>query len=115
MIFVNDGYENYKYLVEASDNYVILSNDNYASGSWDNPDKIDVIYQYLKPSILTVETEMSFTREQTFERVEITTEYWQRADCPELTCASLAMLLFILFIINALTRFVKKGGVFFGQ
>lgn len=114
-MFVNEGYENYKYLVKASDNYIILSNDNYASGTWENPDSINIIYQYIKPSILTIEGQMEFTNEETFERVETTSNYWDRGDACELTIAGLGILFFILFIINALTRFVRKGGIFFGQ
>lgn len=114
-MFVNEGYENYKYLIEISDNYIVLSNEAYANGTWDNPDRIDVIYQYVKPSTLTVESELVYTTEKDFIRIEQSNNYWDRGDACEITIATFSVIWFILFVINALTRFVKKGGVFFGQ
>lgn len=115
MIFVNEGYENYKYMVEAYDNYIILSNDSYVNGSWEDPDTIDVIYQYIKPSTLTIESEMSFTSTRDFTKVDLSTNYWDRGDTCEILTATFIIIFFLLFIINGLTRFVKKGGVFFGS
>lgn len=114
-MFVNEGYENYKYLVEASDNYIILSRDSYVDGTWDNPDTIDVIYQYIKPSILTIESELTYTTSKDFVKIEQSQNYWERGDNCEIILASFTMLFFILFIINALTRLVRKGGIFFGS
>lgn len=114
-MYVNEGYENYKYLVEASDNYIILSNVSYADGSWDAPDTVDVIYQYIKPSILTIESKIRYTTTKEFVKIEQTDNYWNRGDACEITIAGFIMLFFIMFIINGLTRLVRKGGVFFGS
>lgn len=115
MLFVNEEYENYKYLVEANDNYIVLTNRSYVAGAYDNQVEYKVIYQYLKPSILTIEDTRVARTEINFDKIETSQNYWDRADCPELICASFTIIWFLLFIINALTRFVRKGGVFFGQ
>lgn len=114
-MFVNEGYENYKYLVDVSDNYIILSKDSYVDGTWDNPDTTKVIYQYTKPSTLTIESELTYTTSKDFTKIEQNNNYWDRGDACEITLATFSMIWFILFVINALTRFVKKGGVFFGS
>lgn len=114
-MFVNSDYLDYKYLVSASDNYVVLSNQHSANGTWQDPDEIDVIYQYFYPSTLTIESTRSVSNYSYYEQVNVTDDYWERADCPIITCAGFMNLAFILFIINATTRLVRKGGILFGK
>lgn len=114
-MFVNEGYEDYEYLVEASDNYYILSKDSYADGESGDEDIINVIYQYIKPSTLTIEGKIIYTTSKDFEKIEQSNNYWDRGDCCEITLATFTIIWFVLFVINALTRLVRKGGVFFGS
>lgn len=114
-MFVNTNYLDYEYIVEASDNYICLAKRSSVSANWQNPTTIDVIYQYISPSIMTVEAERTFTNSQEFSLVEVSDNFFKRADCPQLIICELAVIFFILFILNALTRFVRKGGVFFGS
>ena len=79
-MFVNEDYQNYKYLVKASDNYVVLSNSRFIDGSWDSPDTINVIYQYIKPSWLTIEDTYTSSSSYTFKQVDIDSEFTSRAD-----------------------------------
>lgn len=115
MVFVNEEYNNYKYLVEASDNYVCLAKTSSVTGDWQNPTTIDVVYQYLEPSFLTIEDEITFTSEKTFSRVETTQSFYARRDCLGLIGIQFLIGFFILFLFNSLTRFVRKGGVIFGS
>lgn len=114
-IFVNSDYSNYNRLVGVSDNYVVLTNSSYADGTWQQPDEIDVIYQYLTPSILTIEGTRSFTNYQEFERVDITDNDWYRADIPQTLTFSFLLVVGVLFIFNACTRLFRRGGVIFGR
>lgn len=114
-MFLNEDYTNYKYLVEVNDNYVVLSNSSYANGDWQNPDTIDVIYQYLEPSFLVIEDTKTYNTSVSFNEIETSQSFYARADCLELIRTQFYILFFILFLFNALTRFVRKGGVIFGS
>lgn len=111
MIFVNEDYDNYKYLVEASDNYVVLSNSSSVHGDWQNPDEINVIYQYIKPSTVVIEGTQTYTTEKYFDRVEISSNFWDRGDSPTIFGYAVLVTFLALYIINILTRIVKRGGL----
>lgn len=115
MLFVNEGYERYKYVVDESDNYVVLTNQRTVTADWQNPEEIEVIYQYIKPSILTIEDTRTYTSNTVFEEIETTDDLWYRGDCPEIQMCMIIMCMFLIWIFNALTKIGKKGGIFFGQ
>lgn len=115
MIFVNEGYESYDNLVEIGDNYVVLSNRGSVNGTWQEPDEINVIYQYFKPSTQTIRTTRTFTDSRSFESIDITDDFYYRGDCCEIMTIGIIMTFFFIFILNGLTRIGKKGGIFFGQ
>ena len=110
-IFINEDYYNYKYLVEASDNYFVLTNSASTNGSWESPDEIDVVYQYIKPSTLTVEGSQTFTTTKSFDKVDLSSDFWERADSPAIFSVSILVIFCTLFILNIFTRIVKRGGI----
>lgn len=114
MFYLPEEYSSYKYLVSASDNYVCLSNSHRVQGSWEDPDSIDVVYQYFTPSITTIPSRLTFSSSQTFTNVssEISTDIFDRADFPQIFICNFIIILIFAFIVNQLTKFVKKGGVF---
>lgn len=114
-MFVNDDYSSYQYLVGISDNYVILAKTSSVTADWQNPKTIDVIYQYLNPSFVTIEDTRTFSSSQTFERIETSQSFFARSDSLDLIKVQVILIFMILFFLNGLTRFVKKGGVFFGR
>lgn len=115
-MYIDENYDNYKYLVQASDNFVVLTNQSSVSGSWDRPDTIDIIYQYFEPSFLVVESEKTYTNTQTFTRInDIESGFFARPDCLDIIKVQFLVIFFVIFVLNALTRFVRKGGVFFGE
>lgn len=111
MLFVNEGYENYDNVVEFSDNYVCLAKTSSVSADWQNPTTIDVIYQYFYPSTLTIESERTFSSSQEFDYIEVTTNTWERADCPSIITAGLLLTVLVCKVINMVTEFVEKGGI----
>lgn len=114
-MFVNNDYLDYKYIVDVSDNYVCLAKRSSVSADWQHPITIDVIYQYLNPSIITLESSKTFSSSQQFSLVDVSDNFFERADCPQIITCELLVIFFIMFVLNALTRFVRKGGVFFGS
>lgn len=114
MIYVPEDYGNYKYLVDHSDNYVVLSNSRSVSGTYNEPDSADVIIQYFKPSTYTITSSINFYNSREFETVDVSSDFYDRADCPSIMNTIYLSIFFILFILNGLTKFVKKGGIFFG-
>lgn len=112
MLYVNEGYENYKYIVSVSDNYIILTDRKNVTADWTNPVDIPIIYQYFIPSNCTIETTRTVSSNQSYSTVDISTDYWDRADCSLIsTCIFFLILLFIV-ICNSITEFVEKGGIF---
>lgn len=114
-MFVDENYSNYKYVVAESDNYLVLTNRRSVNASWDSPQTISVIYQYLNPSFLTIEGNRTVSTSVTYPEVEISDSFFARADCLDIIKVQMILIFFIVFLFNGLSRFVKKGGVFFGQ
>lgn len=115
-MFVNEDYLNFKYVVSVSDNYIVLTNQRSVSADWQNPQSIDVIYQYLKPSFLVIEGERTFNNSQTFEQISVTDNDFYRADyCDILTSAMLFISVVVFTVINSISRLVHKGGLINGQ
>ena len=113
-MFVPEGYENYKYLVDYSDNYIVLTDVHSANGSFDNPVEYDTIIQYFKPSTYTIESSSISRSSRQFEEVAVDSDFYSRADSPTLILDIYISIFFVIFLINGLTRFVRKGGIFFG-
>lgn len=114
MLFVNENYKNYKYIVGVSDNYLVLTNCPSVNASYQNPQTIDIIYQYLNPSFLTVEGTRTYSSSTLFEQIETSQSFFARSDCLDLIVVQVILIFMILFFLNGLTKFVHKGGVFFG-
>lgn len=111
-MFVNEDYSNYKYLVNVSDNYVTLTNTSSVNGSWQDPQEYDVIYQFLSPSTLVIEDTKTTSSQLQFERVDVSSDFWERADSPMIFSVSVLVLFCVCFICNIFTRIVKRGGIF---
>ena len=115
MIYVPEDYANYKYLVSYSDNFVVLTNTHSVNADWNNPRTINTIVQYFNPSICTLESSATITSQRTFEQVEISDDFYARADCNQVINSQFLFILFWVFLVNAMSRFFKKGGIFFGS
>lgn len=114
-MYVPEDFENYRYVVSYHDNYVVLTNRSFVNASWDNVQTIPTITQYIKPSTYTFDGFTSFTSSREFEEIEVNSSFYSRGDCPELLTCIIILILFICWILNAPTQFVKKGGIFFGS
>lgn len=114
-MYVPEDYASYKYVVSYHDNYIVLTNRSSISASWDNVQTVPIIYQYFKPSTYTFDGFTTFNSSRSFEEIEISHSEFDRADYPEILQSQFFVIFFILFILNGLTKFVKRGGIFFGQ
>ena len=115
MMFVNEEYKDYKYVVGNSDNYLVLAKQSSVNADWNNPKTIDVVYQYLDPSFVSFEATRTFTTNTYFSEIETSQSFFARADSLDLIKVEVILIFMILFFLNGLTRFVRKGGVFFGS
>lgn len=111
-MFVNEKYQDYKYLVEVGDNYVVLTNRRNVYADYDNPATYRTIIQYLYPSYITFETTNTTYKDVTFEEIEVSNNYWDRADVPFLFSTSAIVVFLICIVINTITEFIQKGGLF---
>lgn len=111
-IYLDPNYSNYKYLVEVHDNYLVLSNSRSVDGTWEFPDTINVVYQYLEPSYLSIPSRLSFSSSRSFSEVSTSSDYWTRSDSLEIFMCGFYILLIILFIVNGLGRLFRRGGAF---
>ena len=114
-MYVPENYSRYRYIVNYSDNYVVLSNRSGVSADWNNPTTIPVIIQYVNPSCYTIVANQTFNTSRDFTEVEVSSDFYSRSDCPQLITCIMSLIFFILFLFNGVTRIVKKGGIFFGQ
>lgn len=112
MMFVKEEYASYDNLVEVSDNYIVLTNRASVTADWQNPNEINVIYQYLEPSELVIEDTMTFTTSRSFESIETSQNFYDRADCHEILLSGFLISFLCCFIINGITKFMVKGGIF---
>lgn len=109
MLFVNEGYEDFEYVVSVSDNYVCLTDQPSASN-----ETIDVIYQYNIPSHLVIEDTRTYGQYQSlvsFDRVETSTDFYDRGDCSLILIAGLCVTVLVCKVINMVTEFVSKDGI----
>ena len=111
-MFVNEEYKNYKYLVDVSDNYVVLTDQRVVNGSWQEPESIDIIYQYFEPSTLVIESSQTFSNTRTFTQVDTSQNFYDRSDCHEILLSAFLIVLLTCFVINQVTEFIVKGGLF---
>lgn len=113
-MFVNEIYKDFKYVVGISDNYLILAKQGQVNADWNNPKTIDVVYQYLNPSFLSIPATRTFSSNTIFSEIDTSQSFYSRADCLGLIVVQFFVIFFVVFLFNAMTRFVRKGGVFFG-
>lgn len=111
-MFVNEDYLDYKYVVSCSDNYIILSNERFINGDYTSPDTVDVIYQYLSPSFLTIPDTYTSYSSRSFPKIEVDSNYWSRADSLWIFPVGFMILILIVMIINGFTRIIRPGGIF---
>lgn len=104
-------YLSYNHLVEAHDNYIILSSANRINGSSGDPDSVPAIYSYLNPHVeipFTYSSEESFS----FPLVSLSSDLQDSSMFPSIFICSFILIFVFVFIINQLTKLVKKGGIF---
>lgn len=114
MIYIDEDLQNYKYLVSASDNFLILSKQSHSNGDWNSPDELDVIYHYINPSITSFKTTYT-TYSSTFYNdisSQFSSSIFDRADFPLIFICNFIIILIFAFILNQLTKLVYKGGIF---
>lgn len=110
MLYVNDDYLSYHYIVSYSDNYVVLSNSRRVYGSYDNPEEINVLVQYFSPSDLYFTTTQTFYNDRTFNNIDVTSSDWQRNDLMNVFVIATFMVLLTLFVYNILSKIFVRGG-----
>lgn len=109
MIYVNEGYKNYKYLVSASDNYIILTDQKKAGGNKEY-ETINIIYQYINPPI-TIESTKQVWNEINYTKIETSSNLFDRADTSNILTCVFFIILLTFYIINRVTEFVERGGI----
>ena len=107
-MFVNSEFQNYKYLVEPHDNYVILSTSRGIYGESGDVDSVPVYIQYLKPSHYGFES--TYYSYDTFTFTDISDsfsdDFLDRADSPSYFIVSFLLLFCIVFIFNNFIRII---------
>ena len=117
MIYIDSNYSDYKYLVDYGSSYIVVSNRSHISGSSGDPASIPVYVQYFNPSIYGFET--TYTSEQYINFSNISNDFshsiYDRGDFPVIFICGFLILFTFAFILNNLTRLVKKGGLLFSS
>lgn len=112
MVYINSGDSNFKYLVEPHDNFLILSTKSHISGSSGDPDSVPALASYFNGYSFP----FTYSSEQTFSFSNIadsfTSNFEDRSDFPVIFICGFILIFTLIFIINQLSKLVKKGGVF---
>ena len=111
-MYIDENYNNYKYLVEAHDNYIILSSSSAIHGESGDTDNVNAIIQYINPPYTIP---LTYYSEKTFSFTDIesnlSNNIEDRADFPNIFICGFIIIFLLIFIINTLTRLFKKGGI----
>lgn len=114
MIYLESNYNNYKYLVDCSDNYIVLSTrSRVVVPSGDSVD-IPVIYKYFQPSFITLESNYNIYESTNFSDVShlFSDSIYDRPDFPQIFICGFIIFVIFAFVLNNLTKLVHKGGIF---
>lgn len=115
MLYVKEEYKQYKYLVGISDNYIILTNQKSVNGTWQEPEEINVIYQYINNPNLVIEDLREISTSRTYQQVETSQNIMESTIWLDLTRTIIILAFAIIYLVNIPTKIVKKGGIFFGS
>lgn len=110
-MYIDENYNSYHYLVEAHDNYLILSNKSHISGSSGDIDSIPIVYNYFSPAV-TFSSTYSSEETRSFTSLDLSNNIEDRADFPIIFLCGFTLIFTFIFIINQITKLVRKGGVF---
>lgn len=114
MIYIDEDLQDYKYLVSASDNFLILSKQSHSTGDFTSPDELDVIYHYINPSITSIKTTYTTYTTSYFPNIssQFSNSIFDRADFPQIFICNFIIIFIFAFIFNQLSKFIYKGGIF---
>ena len=112
-MYIDSNYNEFTNLVELHDNYAILSDKTKIRGYSGDADTVSVVYNYYNPSFTVPAT---YTSEQSFNFIDysdyLTNDFEDRGDFPIIFLCGFTLIFMLIFIINCLTKLVKRGGVF---
>lgn len=110
-MFVNEDYADYKYLLYASDNFVALTDQHRVMGESGDPDSVSVIYQYIKPSYLTLEDTLDLEYTKTLTEIDTTSDFTSRSDFIDINFGGALVVVLVLVIFRTITKVFVSGGV----
>lgn len=113
-MYLPEDFQDYKYLVEAHDNYFILSKTHHIYGDSGDPATVNCIYQYIYPSIYTIEG--TYTTESYLVLPDVSSSFsdsdFDRGDFLPLFICNFLVCVIIVWVLNNLSRLFYKGGGF---
>lgn len=112
-MYLQKEFEDYKYIVDYSDNYVVLYNRSYVNGDYQSPSIIKCLVKYNNDSSLYFYDNRTFYTYKTFEKINGTSS--DIIDAPEFFNAVVLCFIFMCVlrtIGNVVTSVVKRGGIF---
>ena len=113
MVYLPSNFNNYKYLVSYSDNYLVLSDSSFIAGDFNYPDEVDILIAYMD-SPQYIETTYTSYSSRFFDNIssQISNDFSVSTFYPNYVIIGFIYIIFTLFIINQFTKLFKKGGVF---
>lgn len=112
-MLLNEDLKQYKYVVQAHDNYITLYNKSYVSASYQDPKTIKVLNQYIFPSDMYFYTYETFYTDRDFMQIEnVNTSYFNTIEFFMAVVLVYIVIKGLIFGMNAITNIVKRGGVF---
>lgn len=111
MFYLENQYSSYKYVVEYSDNFLVLSNQRRVQGTYEDPESINVLVKYFQPSDFSFMTSKIFYNYQTFDTISTSDDDMDRADIPQVIQTAFIIVLLTIFIYHIVSRIFVRGGI----
>lgn len=110
MYINDDDYLSYKYVVQNSDNYLVLTNQRRVIADYQNPEEINILVQYLEPSDLYYVSTQTIYQDRTFPQINTTSSDWSRSDISNVLICSFLIIILTVFVYNILSKIFVRGG-----
>lgn len=112
-MYIPEELKNYKYIVEAHDNYVVLSNKSFIDADYSQPVTIKVLNKYIYPSDFYFYTYNTYYSSRDFVPLENTTSNYMNTI--EFVLSAILCYIAIKGLVwglNIVTSCVRRGGIF---
>lgn len=112
-MYLDKEFSKYKYIVQYSDNYILLYDKSYVIADYDEPTTIKCLVKYINDDELYFYTTKTFYQDFDFQVLEnINNDLIFTNTGFQAGILAFIFIILLLKLINIPTRTIKRGGIF---